>query len=179
MLLLVEKLAAKFKNARIIIAAYYEFLTKESQRGYIRALLKAFGKMPGGFMADWAIRTVMGIVKRRLLKNCDTFSDQSLIAFQQVAEEINRRSGKQRVLVARANIRTQNAAFASDPWLFGVRKDLSPQDPQAAVREAACRETDLARKRPFICSRASVGHPNPKGAKAYAEAIFALIQKAT
>jgi lysophospholipase L1-like esterase len=176
MLWLIEKLTAKFKNARIVIAAYYEFLTEESQRGYIRTLLRALGNVPGGFIADGLLRLVMGRMKKRLLENCDTFSDESLIAFQRVADEINGRSKSKRVLVARPNIGTQNAAFASDPWVFGVRSDLSPQDPQAEVRAAACQQTDITRKRPFICSRASVGHPNPKGAKAYAEAVFAVLQ---
>jgi hypothetical protein len=172
MLWLIERLTAKFTNARIVIAAYYEFLTEESQRGYIRTMLRALGNVPGGIVANWALRLVMGRIKKRLLKNCDTFSDESLMAFKKVANEINGRSRSRRVLVARPNIRTQNSAFASDPWVFGVRSDLSPQDPQAAVRAAACQQTALSRKRPFICSRASVGHPNRKGAKAYAEAIF-------
>ncbi len=174
--LLVEKLLAKFPRARIIILGYYEFLTEDSEKAYIRVLLKALGKVPGGPLIDMLLRLFSGLVKHRLLVNCDTFSDQSFAAFQHVANEANKRLSDPRVFVVHTPIKTENAAFASHPWLFGINDDLSCQDPMAKVRADACRATDITRKRPFFCSKASIGHPNPRGAKAYAEAIFAVLQ---
>jgi len=70
-----------------------------------------------------------------------------------------------------------NAALASNPWLFGIHADLtvSPEDPMAAERHQACDlfETDIFQREG--CYRASAGHPNQRGAEAYADAILAAL----
>ena len=73
------------------------------------------------------------------------------------------------------DIKPENAAFAADPWLYGINDDLSPQDPCADIRIAACHAAGSSRTEVLFCEKASAGHPNPKGAKAYAEAIFKLL----
>ncbi|MEP7289692.1 MAG: SGNH/GDSL hydrolase family protein [Chloroflexota bacterium] len=173
--LLIERLLAKFKNAKIVIVGYYEFFTEESEEEYIHTLLKAFGKLPVGPIIDAVFGVAEGLIKRRLLTNCATFSNQSRAAFEQVAADLNSRSGSQRVFVACPDIAAQHAAFASDPWLYGINDDLSPQDPVAHLRSVACISAGLLRTQPLFCEKASAGHPNPKGAKAYAEAILAVL----
>ncbi len=173
--LLIERLLDKFKNARIVIVGYYEFITEESEEGYIHTMLTAFGKVPGGFIADFVLEAFEGLFKRRLLKNCDVFAGESLAAFKEIAADFNGRVPGKRVLVVDPPIKTENAAFASDPWLWGINDDLSAVDPVAKERAAACECAGISRTQPLFCSRASAGHPNPKGAKAYAEAILALL----
>ncbi len=68
----------------------------------------------------------------------------------------------------------ENAAFASEPWLWGLNNDLTPQDEVAGPRRGACdaaipRHEGLAREQ---CYRASAGHPNVTGARKYADAIL-------
>ena len=116
-----------------------------------------------------------GLIKKRLLVNCDTFAQQSLVAFQQVADLLNGRYGGQRVLIAQMGLKPENAAFAADPWLYGINDDLSPQDPLADVRKNACHAAGSSRTEVLFCEKASAGHPNPKGATAYAEAILKLL----
>jgi lysophospholipase L1-like esterase len=175
MVLLVGQLLTKFERARIIIAGYYEFLTEQSEAGYIHTLAKALGTVPGGIIFDTLIGVTEGWLKRRLLVNCDTFAARSLAAFRQTADEVNRRLDTERVFVACPDIKPENAAFASDPWLFGINDDLSPQDPLAAIRAKACQSANLSRPKEMFCKIASAGHPNAEGAKAYARAIFALV----
>jgi hypothetical protein len=179
MVLLMDQLLTKFKQARIIIAGYYEFLTEQSEEGYIHTLAKALGTVPGGIIVDVVIDATEGWLKRRLLVNCDTFAARSLAAFRQTADEVNRRVGSDRVFVACPDIKPENAAFASDPWLFGINDDLSPQDPLAGIRATACHLSDPARMKEWSCAIASAGHPNPRGAKAYAQAVFALVSEWT
>lgn len=177
MILLLEQLLAKFRNAKIIIVGYYEFLTEESEESYIHILLKAFGLISKILLADIVLGLADGLLKDRLLTNCKIFAEQSLTAFQQTAAELNSQHSEQRVFVADPQIKTENAAFTSDPWLFGINDDLSPQDPLAGIRTSACHSTSHKRTQPLFCEKASAGHPNPKGARSYANAIFALLEK--
>jgi len=175
MALLLSKLLDKFPRARIVVAGYYEFVTEDSEQSYVRGLLQTFGKVPGGFVFDGMLWLLNRPIRQRLLTNCDTFSDRSWAAFNQTADEMNVRTpGNNRVLVARPNIKPENAAFASDPWLFGLTEDASPEDPMAQERARACRAAG-SRAEPIFCSTASTGHPNPKGTNAYAEAILAVL----
>ncbi len=175
MLLLIRQLLDKFKNAQIIMIAYYEFITEPSEEGFVQKLAHAFGKAPGGVIVDAALDVAKGLIKQRLLTNCDTFSESSLAAFQKTAAELNAQmSGKPRVFVARPDFRPEHSAFTDDPWLFGVRDDLTPEDSLAAQRAQACAAAG-ERADKIFCKSASIAHPNPKGAKAYAEAIFKLL----
>ena len=175
MLLLIRQLLDKFKNAQIIMIAYYEFITEHSEDAFVQKLVHAFGKAPAGVIVDAALDVAKGLIKQRLLTNCDTFSDSSLAAFQKTAAELNAlNSGKPRVFVARPDIKPEHSTFTDDPWLFGLQDDLTAEDSQALARAEACKAAgDRADK--LFCKTASVAHPNPKGAEAYAEAIFKLL----
>src|SRR5258708_18791267 len=114
--LLIERLLDKFKNARIMIVGYYEFITEESEEGYIHTMLTAFGKVPGGFIADFVLEAFEGFFKRRLLKNCDVFAGESLAAFKEIATDFNDPVSGKRVLLVDPPLTTDNPEFASDPW---------------------------------------------------------------
>ncbi len=176
--MLVRELLRKFPRARIVIVGYYEFVTENSEHSYVRALLQAFGQVPGGFIMDGLLWMTSGLIRRRLLTNCDTFSDGSWSAFCRVADDLNREiaSGdNKRVITARQQVGPENAAFASDPWLFGLNEDLSPEDPMAAERAKACRAAG-DRAEPVFCRMASTAHPNPRGAQAFADAILIALE---
>lgn len=77
---------------------------------------------------------------------------------------------------------TDNAVFTPDSWLWGVTADrtragilasqltLFPADPQFPSRLPACLRSSGA-ELSLGCVFASVGHPNVRGAQAYADAI--------
>ena len=175
MVLLLELLTATFKNAKIIVVGYYEMLTEQSEDDYIRVLLKALGKVPVGVPADLLIVAFRPLFKRRLLTNCDTFASASLAALQQSADEVNSHLTGKRVFVLPPAIGNEHAAFSVDPWLFGINDDLSAEDPLAHIRAEECKCAGPSRTEVLTCKKASMGHPNPEGAKAYAEAMLALI----
>jgi hypothetical protein len=177
MVMLLECLSAKFKNAKIIIIGYYQILTEESEAGYIHVLLKALRKVPANGIADIIIGIFERPLKRRILVNCETFATRAKAAFEQSAEQLNRQLAANRVFVVPAPIETEHAALSADPWLFGINDDLSPQDTMAKIRAEECRCAEK-RVEVVICDKASAGHPNHKGSKAYAEAMFKLILEA-
>jgi len=71
----------------------------------------------------------------------------------------------------------QHAAFTDDPWLFGINDDLSAEDPMVNIRIAACQASGEPPSKTLMCDVASAGHPNARGAKAYAEAIYNVLQQ--
>ena len=74
-------------------------------------------------------------------------------------------------------IRDENSAFAPRPWVFGVRlPQIAPEDDVADERRAQSTIQPDADLRAFAV-RASVGHPNRWGARAYFDSIYPVLQK--
>ncbi len=176
MKMLLQRLAAKFPKARIILMTYYPLITKESEDSFLHAFITAMGIMPG-VPSPQAMKKLGDLDKDKILLNCQIFSVHSQNWFQAAIDEVNAElGGDPRLALAVPNIQPQNAAFASDPFLFGIDLDLKPQDPRAAERSDACRQAGERRAIRPICERASIGHPNAKGAQAFAEAILAVFE---
>jgi len=178
---LLTRVAAKFTRARIVVLGYYPPLTEESQERFLNAFLTAVGVVPkdtvADIVADVVINLAAGAIKAKILENCQLFSQQSTRKLQAAIDAVNaqRADSDHPIVLAVPDIQPQNAAFASDPWLFGINDDLSPQDELADQRIAACEQAPILRTIEPICDRASAGHPNPKGAQAYAKAILACL----
>lgn len=71
------------------------------------------------------------------------------------------------------SIPAEHAMQTREPWVFGLGPALEPTDPRAEHRRALCEEKNAPLHLRFLWERASVGHPNARGARAYAEAIVA------
>jgi len=82
-----------------------------------------------------------------------------------------------RIFFADPKFGPENAALAPNSYQYGIHADSSPEDPTsiAGPRAAACEIAGSAKTNVAICKRASVGHRNAKGAKAYADAIVLLL----
>jgi len=177
MILLLEQITAKFKNATIVIIGYYQMITAQTEEGYIHTLLKAYGKVPSGVVADMIIKALLRRpIRRRILTNCHTFAARSFTAFQHAAKQVNKSLDSERIFVVPSAIPSKHSALTADAWLFGINDDLSPQDPMLHSRAADCKSAPHKRTDQLTCEKASAGHPNPKGAKAYAEAIYKVLK---
>ncbi len=168
---LLLRVAAKFSKptARIVVTSYYLILSDQSRFGLRNEFLLTMG-VPIASLAT--LFPAAGIpVWGKVLENCSVFFDDSSDALGRAVAA----AGDARVRFAAPPFTAANAALAADPWLFGVRWDLSPQDPVAAARREACtrHEPDLLRREQ--CFRASAGHPNVAGAQRYADAIIAAL----
>jgi hypothetical protein len=175
MLLLLKTLTQKFSRAKVFILGYYEILTEHSEDGYLHRILKGLGKVADTPLMDHLLTLFNGLLKRRLLKNCDVFASRSLASFQQAAQEVNSGLSTPCIYVVPSVIDAHHAAFTSDPWVFGIKDDLSPEDAMAQVRSVECECAGPTRTEVFFCKIASAGHPNREGAQAHARALLNLI----
>lgn len=174
MKVLLGEIVNKFTNpaARIVVTSYYPILSDQSHFPLVDLFLAIHG------LSIVAFAHIAGInVWGKIVKNCDQFSTQSTMMFQQAIDEINRAAGgPARILFANPPFTASNASLAPDAWLWGVNGDFSAEDPLRDDRRAACNmfEPDLIQRQ--SCYRASAGHPNNKGARQFAEAILALLR---
>ncbi|NOX58084.1 MAG: SGNH/GDSL hydrolase family protein [Planctomycetes bacterium] len=115
--------------------------------------------------------------------NSNTFTEASNSALTSAIESAALQSENRSIRFVEPGFKPENAAFAEDSWVWNLQLDrevarrlgidtgLVPQDPQLEFRTKACFE-DGSISDPLTCLFASVGHPNTKGAKAYADAII-------
>jgi hypothetical protein len=177
MLELLEDIWEIFPAAKVVVTGYYPPLGPKSEGVRLMAFLIAID-------SKWfniPQHVVNGVLKPgtrdRVIENCQFFAntsnEQLALAVQDANSQLS--PGVPRFFFANPKFTPLNAAMSGPAsWIFGINKDLSPEDNMAAVRENQCKahknRTDLA-----LCKRASAGHPNPLGARKYAEAIYPFL----
>ncbi len=168
---LLRHIVAKFSKptARVVVTSYYPVLSEQSRFGLGNEFLLAMG-VPIASLATLFPAAGMPIWGK-VLGNCSVFFTDSTDALQRAIAAV----GDARLRFAAPPFTAANAALASDPWLFGIRWDLSPQDPVAAARRAACKRDEADPLRREQCYRASAGHPNVAGARQFADAILTAL----
>jgi len=163
-------------GARIVVTGYYPIVGPESD--------------PLG-VQEWA--NVQGInspvilteLVRNLAAGSDVFHEQARAGLTSAVDRVNGEiPGEPVIAFADPNFGPEHAVFTADPWLWGMTRqnasfgslaldlDVLPEDPLTQLRIEACAEAygilDLVG-----CVFASVGHPNPSGARAFADAVIA------
>ena len=167
---LLAAVVAKFPNpnTKIVVTGYFPILSTDSELLRIPPLLQIHGiALPTQLYSDPVIKKTISL--------CLQFWNDSKMFFGQAVNEANAGpGGGGRIRFAPAQFTEKNSVFASDPWLWGVHANLSPQDEVSATRIPVCNtffaapEDILSREQ---CYRASAGHPNVSGAAAFAAAI--------
>lgn len=167
----------KFKKAKIIVTGYYPMVTHESDLLALTLLLAALGLAvagPGGLIVGGLTGS---LIKDKMASNCRTFAKNANADLKAAVDEVNKSlKGQKRIFLAIPPFGPKNAIFAPSTWLWGLN-GFSPQDPVAKSRSTSCSKAGSKRTNIPMCKIASLGHPNPTGAKAYAKVITQLIQK--
>ena len=173
---LLDKLTTRFPNAQIVVTGYYPIVSRASDITLLKALLIAFGLSTRGLVGAATGAVLAEDVKRRVVANCRLFADQANAKLRAAVDETNAaRGGSARVFFAPPRFGEKNSALAPENWLWGVNADSSPQDNLVAgIRLRYCK-ANKTRSDLLWCSRASAGHPNPRGAQEYARAITAAL----
>ena len=162
--------AAKFQNprTRILVLGYYPIVSNLSRPVGVIPMMTAFGvpiKGPAGWN-PW--RTVVD--KAQLF---ESYSDE--LIEQSIARANGAHPG--RFVWMKPAIKPENAAFAPQPWVFGVQlPQVAAEDDLAADRRVQCLVQPDVDQRSY-CYRASAGHPNRWGARAYFNAIYPVLQR--
>lgn len=187
MKLLIERCYHCFPNAIIIITGYYKAFSDESERNIILNVLKGIGfavPLVPTTVGEIILEALGSRLTRALIDRVEHFRDAShgcireaIVDFVGMIPE-----AQERVYFADPNFKDENAVGASQPFLYGIDPDLSPEDPdEIAMRRAKACELYADRLNTIeklAGPRASVGHPNPLGARQYADVILANIRYA-
>ena len=129
-----------------------------------------------------------GWLVETLARKSELFHTASTAHLAAAVEAVNVQSaGPRRAAFADPGFRPQNAVFTPERWLwslhsegemgalFDVDLEVFPEDPLFGYRVARCFEPDVLLGL-VGCLFGSVGHPNPAGAEAYADAILIQLQ---
>ena len=174
MCVLLKAVAQCFNNPAtpIVLAPYYPILSPQSKPFGIPWLLANQGL---ALPPQIDLRSGTNIV----IAKCMQFWTQSSVALRKAAADVNAALPQPRILFADPGFTENNAVFAGEPWLFGLKNDplVSPQDEVAKERRQACNAAFPPDEFPSReqCYRASAGHPNAEGAGRYAAAIIAAL----
>ncbi|GEC87710.1 IPT/TIG domain-containing protein [Brevibacillus brevis] len=172
--LLVE-VTNKFTQAKVIVTGYYPPVSEKSDMTAVEALLIGVGAIVGG-VGGGAAGGILGLAElEKVYKRCAQLEAESKLYLRKAIDERNAELGQQRIFFADPNFGPEHAALTDDPYVFGINLDLTPQDLIAAERLVSCTEAGCTGLDFEICKRASIGHPNQKGAQAYANAILPLL----
>jgi lysophospholipase L1-like esterase len=169
---LLASVARKFANpaTKILVLGYYPILSDSSSLSGIAPMASLYGVNSGNFIGwnPW----------RKVIDNAALFYNYSDELFEKaIAKASGADAHRNRIILVKPFFRPQNAAFAAEPWVFGIRlPQLIPEDDMAEERQTACLVQPDLGKREFAL-RASIGHPNRWGARAYFNAIYPVLQR--
>ncbi len=177
---LLDKVAVTLPNANVVVSSYYPITSPETNLEGLEDFLAGIGVIEG----DLDVVNVVGALAR----NSDIFRNESAAGIAGAVLAVNEGTGAGRFIYADPGFGMTNAVLASDPWLYGVgipagaslealgiQLDVLPEDPLVGFRIRGCLTRDV-QVGPLNCVFSSLGHPNPRGAQAYAEAIVDALE---
>ncbi|MBA3869055.1 MAG: SGNH/GDSL hydrolase family protein [Anaerolineae bacterium] len=185
--LLIERCYHCFPNAIIILCGYYQAFSEESEQKIMLDALKAMGfsvpLLPNS-VGELVIEVLGEKITDTLVERCAHFRDSAHDCIREAILDTVRilPEAKERLFFADPKFKAENAVGASQPFLYGINSDLSPQDPpEIANRRAKACEVYADRLElldQFTGPRASCAHPTPLGARQYADVIIANLRYA-
>lgn len=172
----------KNPNAKLAVIGYFPAISSYSTTGKIlNAWLEtqSFPRPFKIFINNPLLRPLyFKKLKRRAIVRSRIWLEESDRQLKGAVERINAKYGAGRAVFVGTPLTDENAAEAPKTLLFRMGKGGIVKDQMAAERIKDCRETLPALKRETgidypvrLCEVASIGHPDPAGSRAYAEAI--------
>lgn len=174
MRVLLGDVVARFPAAttRIVVTGYYPILSHRSKPFGIPLLLEHEGifilpSVTGAAITD----------KNPVVEHCLQFWQESTRCLQDAVADLSTAHPSSHINFVDPGFGERNAMFADEPWLFGLKAGLMPEDEVVSSRHTSCNVAIpggdfLAREQ---CYRASAGHPNVTGARRYADAILGAL----
>ncbi len=169
-------------NVPVVVTGYFPFVSSNSD---FSSLLQ--WAQTQGFDVDNV--DLLANITASFTNHSELFYETSTIALQSaIAEATEQRTSQGEIILVDPGFGPEHAVFTEDSWVWDLKLDrelarrlgldigLVPADPILEFRSKACFEPNSPHD-PFTCLFASVGHPNVKGAKAYAEAIIKALRE--
>lgn len=177
---LLAKVSERLPRADVVVTGYYLITSLESKLAGLEEFLEGIGVTED----TGDIINLIG----ELARNSDIFLAESNASLAEAVRKTNAPAGEDRFFFVESAFGPANAVLAGDPWLFGVGTSAGssleplglsigvlPEDPLAGLRIQECLLRDVP-VGPLSCVFSSLGHPNPRGARAIAEAIVATLE---
>ena len=176
---LLPQVLTAFPNAAVVITGYYPIVSNSSDFSELAALLQANAI---------GINGVVQVVKPAIVQRANAFADEAFHGLLNLVNQTNRTLGTPRVALAWPAFSDDNAYGAPDTYLFRVGQYAADEGRGLAWQLPAGNWSTVqgvAYYRGEECSQffntptcydASMGHPNPAGARAYADAVIAKLQ---
>lgn len=181
MTLLLQKIRAVMPDAAVVVTGYYQIVSPLSDVLGLNAWLQSLGEPPSEL--EEALVPVV-------TANSIAFLDTAHAALRSaIATVIAETPGAGPIGFADPQYGVANAVFAPDAWLWGmtndtslletlqINLDLAPMDDILAKRVERCLEDQYGVTPLIVCLYASVGHPTPAGAQAFATAIVGQLRE--
>lgn len=167
MQVLLQQVVNTFRNAKVIVTGYYPVISLETDSEKLFKILSNLGLLGANSdLFGWAWIPMLDWLVGRLTTRSNLFAYYANSALALAASMV----GPQ-VSLAVPKFGPDNAFEAPDSYIWDLQvvdQDVLALDPVAEERREACKNkpgTD------WTCPIASFGHPNPRGAQAYFEAI--------
>ena len=173
---LLSKVRSKAPQTPIVVTGYFQIIGPESDLFALEQWRLAHGSSPAG---EEELQLIDELTHQAILFR-DTAHEGLRAAIDAVNAEAADNPG---IAFADPGFGPENAVFTPDRWLWSMTADsdlfreldleleLFPEDPIQELRLSRCLEANVIDAL-LGCLYASVGHPNPTGARAYAEAIL-------
>lgn len=169
---LLARARERLPNAAIVVAGYYPFISAESDTAVLRVW-----EQVSGFLSGSASAQALSAAVRRSAR----FVVEAHAGIRAAVAAVDATDGPA-VAFVDPEFGPSNATAAPDAWLWGLTADnraianlnlgleLYPEDALSGARVDVCFSATPTSGL-LTCVYASVGHPNPTGARVYAEAI--------
>lgn len=173
--LLLRGVRASMPQARIIVTGYYQFIGPESDEFALRLWSDL-----QDFDFDGDDEALLDEMTHQSVLFRDTAHESLRAAIASINAEDD---APPNVAFADPAFGADRAMFSPDRWLWSMTPEsavfrdfetelpLFPEDPIQYSRLSACFEPDVADAL-LSCLYVSVGHPNPAGARAFADAVL-------
>lgn len=182
----IEHAAENNPNARIAVIGYYQAISsKTTNSKIINAWLEALSfPRPLKIFANNPIGRAIYFnkLKNRAVERAKIWQEESSRCYKAAVDKLNQKLGAQRAVFIASPLTEDHAAEAPNTKLFRMGKGGIPKDPMARSRIKDCNDALPKLKQETgidypvrLCEIAAVGHPDPAGARMYADAIKAAL----
>ena len=174
---------SRFPNAKILLTGYFPIISESSDLTAVAALLMNVGALAGsaaplfGIPIDPVTGAIAGLITSKIVRDkavshSATFHAVSTSSLTTAAINANQRFGGNRIRFVGIPFTGINAYAAPDTWLWLLPTPGVPiSNGKDEVFDQRARACSAVQNTPATCFTASAGHPNVKGAQAYANAI--------
>ena len=176
---LLEDLASRLKpSGRLLVVGYFPILSHLSSPAnekQPRLLMESHGVATSSVAMETTVD--INAILPRIVENCLAFWTTANEGLKDAVDQANRSLSRAVCSFIDPGFTEANSLWAPDPLLWELTPELEAQDEVKSLRDHACQDAygDLVHLPQwgewYTCCRASVGHPNVRGAAKIADEL--------